>query len=136
LGQLVWPVLKIGIHDGNRVSRGMLQPGADSHLVAKIPGQTKHFKARVCLIKTTEDGGGPVRTSVIHKDDFEGVSPGVGCFQETPLQLRQVILLVQYWDDDRNHSSPEGDKGRLNSLLLRAMHKRPERGNPLKFWQF
>src|SRR5204863_8842637 len=96
--------------DADRVAGGPIEPGRDRHLVAKVAREVNDLEARVAPAQLGQQLRAPVRAPVVDEDYLRRPVEPVEHGAETPLQLRERVLLVEDRDDERVaqafHASP------------------------------
>jgi stage V sporulation protein SpoVS len=71
--------------------------------VSEIPGEAQSFEARVTARDVSNQVEGAVAASVIDEDALEVLFPGRGSGNQTLVESRQALELVENRDNDGDH---------------------------------
>jgi hypothetical protein len=100
--QVLRVVLEIGIHQDDRVARGVVDPCRQRGVLAEVPRQAERDDPRVLGAQLREPFEGEVRAAVVDEDELEVERQRVAEGRQLPVQGLEDRLFVEDRDDDRD----------------------------------
>src|SRR6476661_5434729 len=97
---IVWTILKIGVHDADRVAAHMQQPGRNRRLVAEVSRQDHAANPWVTGRQRTNGRRGAVAATVVYDQDLEIDARGFEGCRDLGDEGGEVFLLVERGHDD------------------------------------
>ena len=84
-------ILQVGIHDHDRITRGVFESGGGGNLLPEIARETQAAHARVGARQLVQDARGFILAAVVHEDELEraGALQAIRDLSETAMRFRQ-----------------------------------------------
>ena len=94
-------ILKICVHDDDRVAGRDVQAGGHRHLVPEVPGQPQDLQARVRVSRSRHQRVGAVAAPVVDEDGLARAVQAIEQKAQSANQFRKRRFLVVHGDDNR-----------------------------------
>ncbi len=120
-------ILQVAVHDDGGPAVGVVEPGADGDLVAEVARQPDRADPGIALAERLGRLVGAVSRPVVDEEHLGGAVELVHDTGQSPVQLVQVLPLIQNGDDE----GVVGDDGSSSSVVGRRNPARawPQRSN-------
>ena len=108
IGDGLWRVLQVAVHDDDAVAAGMLQTGRDSNFLAEVAAEGDRLVAGVAAIYLAQHRKRPVGRAVVDNERFPRMPEFIEGMRQPPLEQGQPARLVQHGDDDGETAAVAG----------------------------